>query len=147
MNLMGFLILKALLEPPPLRDTVGIIDIDRVYTGYVEAALWTTLDERDDNEHEHLDATCGIEDIDPEAKREMWDDCVKFVDDHYTELVRSGLEDEDVGHNFWLDRNGHGTGFRDRDIPEALGQKLSNAAAAMGQVDLFVNDHGKVEAM
>lgn len=148
MNLITFLLLDAILNPPPpaLQATVGVIDIDQVYLGYAEAALWSTLDERD-NEFEHLDATCTISDICRVTADSMWEDCEKFVAQNYDDLVASKLDDHDIGHTFWLNRNGHGDGFWDRNLPGDLGKKLDHACESWGEVNLFVNANGEVDEM
>lgn len=50
-----------------------------------------------------------------------------------------------AGHDFYLTRAGHGTGFWDRGLDE-LGDRLSEAAKCAGSVDdhtLYANDDGK----
>lgn len=42
-----------------------------------------------------------------------------------------------IGHDFWLTRNGHGAGFWDRDLG-ALGAKLSKIAESFGEVYLLL---------
>lgn len=55
------------------------------------------------------------------------------------------LDDEAAGHNFWLTRNHHGTGFWDRDeLPEAEQDALTKAAHECGTRDLYLGDDGKL---
>lgn len=54
------------------------------------------------------------------------------------------LSDAQAGHDFWLTRNGHGTGFWDRDLPDGLGDLLTKKAKAFGMCDLYVGDDGKL---
>lgn len=42
-----------------------------------------------------------------------------------------------IGHDFWLTRNGHGAGFWDRDLG-ALGDTLSKIAESFGEVYLLL---------
>ena len=52
-----------------------------------------------------------------------------------------------LGHDYWLTRNGHGTGFWDRDLPGDLGRILTDEAHADGEAYLYVNEEaGLVEA-
>ncbi len=44
---------------------------------------------------------------------------------------------DDIGHDFWLTRNGHGAGFWDRDLGE-VGDKLTKIAESFGSVYLYV---------
>jgi hypothetical protein len=55
------------------------------------------------------------------------------------------MSDESAGHNFWLTRNGHGTGFWDEDLDsDAGGKKLGDALTALckkfGEVWTYVGD-------
>lgn len=43
---------------------------------------------------------------------------------------------EQLGHDLWLTRNGHGVGFWDRGLGE-LGSDLTKAASAMGEQWLY----------
>lgn len=46
---------------------------------------------------------------------------------------------ENVGHDFWLTRNGHGVGFWDRGLGD-LGDELTKHAEACKCSDLYVGD-------
>jgi hypothetical protein len=48
-----------------------------------------------------------------------------------------------AGHDYWLTRNGHGTGFWDRGLGE-VGDKLT-AICKYQERHLFVNDSGKLD--
>lgn len=50
-----------------------------------------------------------------------------------------------AGHDLALTRNGHGAGYWDGDLPADLGQRLTDAAKKLGEVDLYLNDSGQVE--
>ena len=76
------------------------------------------------------------------------EDCYRFQEEN-RELLESAYEltrDDggerrlydvtDAGHDFWLSRNGHGTGFWDRGLGE-IGDKLHEAARACGGVDVL----------
>ena len=46
---------------------------------------------------------------------------------------------EHAGHDFWLTRNGHGTGYWDRDMG-SVGARLTEAAKSFGEVYLYLGD-------
>jgi hypothetical protein len=52
--------------------------------------------------------------------------------------------DEPAGHDFWLTRCGHGSGFWDGDWKEPAASKLTDAAHAYGNADLYVGDDGRI---
>ena len=81
--------------------------MDKFTQAYIEAALWSSLDESDAH-GEPLDANYGIEDIAPETLASIVDDCKAFQEAHADDI---GRELERAGHDFWLTRNGHGAGF------------------------------------
>ena len=70
---------------------------DDFFKGYLECALWT--------EEENID-DAGLA---SSTILEMRSECDEFVNDN-AELME-GLEPELCGHDFWLTRNGHGTGL------------------------------------
>ena len=114
------------------------IDINDVELGYIDAALWSST--HDDGEP--LDVM-GVEAIHPDTRKAMRADVESFVKKNHTVLIASGLDDVQIGHDFWLTRNRHGAGFWDRDIGEA-GRLLTDACAEFKEVDLYVGDDGKI---
>ena len=105
---------------------------------YIKAALWSSTDEND----EPLDDNYGITDLSGELMDKMIDDCVRF-------MAGANLPEDKLaqaGHDFWLNRNGHGTGFWDK--PEIYGEEkaeeLSTLAETFGVVDLYVGDDGRI---
>lgn len=114
------------------------IDIRDVELGYVDCALWCSLDDNDNP----LDAM-GVERITPETRARMLADVKAFVQQNEASLLSSGLRDDQIGHDFWLTRNGHGAGFWDRGLG-VIGDKLTDACKAFPEVDLYVGDDGKI---
>jgi hypothetical protein len=106
---------------------------------YLLAALWTTTDEHG----EPFDATYDIQDISAETLAEAIEDVTDFVDSNESLLVVSGLSDPQIGHDFWLTRNGHGAGFWDRGLGQ-VGEALSKASEPYGEVDLYAGDDGYI---
>lgn len=125
------------------------MNIDQFTHAYMFAALWSSTDEKG----EPLDANNSEIDIAPETAAKMRADCEAFIAANAADLEsyaeQLGNEQwspsELAGHDFWLTRCGHGSGFWDRGLGE-LGKRLSAAAHAYGSVDLYVGDDGKVHA-
>jgi hypothetical protein len=110
-----------------------------VLSAYAQAALFTETDD----EGEPLDRNRYLIDIDADSVAKMLKDCEKFV----KELSEGGWvdywTDDEIGHNFWLTRNGHGTGFWDRDRGET-GEATSKIARRFGEAHLLVGDDGRL---
>jgi hypothetical protein len=75
-------------------------------------------------------------------------DCQDFIDriDKTGEFLLDGLDLEQVGHDFWLTRNGHGCGFWNGDYEEEIGEKLTEICEEMGERWL-VQDDGEIGIM
>jgi hypothetical protein len=108
---------------------------------YLAAALWTSTDEHG----EPLDAVFGVGDCSASLLAEALEDVADFVESNAALLDASGLSDEQIGHDFWLTRNGHGAGFWDRGLG-AVGEALSAACKPYGEVDMYAGDDGWVYA-
>lgn len=102
---------------------------------YVDCALWT-----ESPEGQHWEQS-GIA---PETYASMIDDCMKFVAAN-TEHVKNHMSF--AGHDFWLTRNGHGSGFWDGDWPEQTGNELTKSAKSFGPFSLYMGDDGKIHGM
>lgn len=113
-------------------------DISDVELGYIDAALWASTDDND----EPLDMM-GVEAIHPDTRKKMRSELTDFVLKNRALIMASGLQDAQVGHDFWLTRNHHGAGFWDRGLGE-VGDQLTAAAQAFPEVDLYVGDDGKI---
>jgi hypothetical protein len=72
----------------------------------------------------------------------MQDDSEKFYFANKSDIEEIGAEQ--CGHDFWLTRNGHGTGFWDRFPKTDAHKRLDVAAMAFGKADLYLGDDGKV---
>jgi hypothetical protein len=125
-------------------------DIEAVYSGYKDAALWSSSNDRyegdPDNEAEMLDGTDY--ELSDEAEHHFRTECAAFIAnnaDLIAAAAEKGMDGEFVGHNFWLSRNGHGTGFWDRNLGE-LGDLLHEAAKDFGDDDLYVGDDDKIHS-
>lgn len=110
---------------------------------YIECALWSSVDNTDDSGGSLLDENFDADDIAPEAHKQMVKDCVDFVWAHRSLLRASKLSAGSAGRDFWLDRNGHGTGFWDEGEDEVF-EELSDACQPCGSCDIYVGDDGKL---
>jgi hypothetical protein len=112
---------------------------DKITKHYAIAALWSSTDD----EGEPLDAVYSIDDISATTYGQMSEDVLQFIKTNEALLIASGQSDEQIGHDFWLTRNGHGAGFWDRGLGD-VGDKLTEACKAFGGVDLYVGDDGLI---
>jgi hypothetical protein len=113
----------------------------RFYTGYIEAALFCGVDDKD----QPLDANYTTDDISAESSARMKEQCEKFVTSPEVAslLEASGLSPEYAGHDFWLTRNHHGAGYWDRDLGE-IGDALTKLAHERGERTMYVGDDGMI---
>ena len=104
--------------------------------GYIVCALWSSTDDNGDP----LDSNHDRDNIDDATMLDMVIDSWTFVKNNH-HLINNAMTWSQAGHDFWLTRNGHGAGYWDRGLGE-VGEQLSEAATAFGNVDLFVLDDG-----
>lgn len=96
--------------------------------GYIEAAEWTNAE--DVSAHPRF--RCRMSADDKEIAREDIQKFIATVQDLAPQCLDAMVPSE-MGHNFWLTRNRHGTGFWDRDLGEC-GKKLTTLAHTFGEV-------------
>ncbi len=118
--------------------------VDRFTRGYVHGALWSSTDENG----EPFDRRFDSGDISLETLASMASDCGRFQTENDSDLREaSELDEFRAGVLFWLNRNRHGSGFWDEtSIPQPIRDRLSDAAHAFGEVDLYIGDDGMVWA-
>lgn len=124
---------------------------DEFTRGYIEAALWSSTDESTPQGGDPLDKNYGLEDIAPETLEQMAQDCRLFQTENAGILLTSYNEESKnftpsrAGFCFWLNRNGHGSGFWDEEelLPK-FREPLSEAAHKFGEFDLYIGDDGKI---
>lgn len=121
------------------KETMNIDTLDKFTRAYIEAALWAT-NESTPSGVVPLDEIYDIEDIDAETLKDMVADCVRFQRENENDISHNLRL---AGHDFWLTRNGHGSGFWDGDWGEA-GDRLTEASKKYGEVNLYVGDDGKI---
>ena len=108
--------------------------------GYIECALSSSTYE-EDGITENMD-DFDSDDIDMDSKQSMIKECEDFMKAEWAYVC--DLDPAQVGHDFWLTRNRHGTGFWDRGHAEWLGRHLSDAAHVYGEANLYLGDDGVV---
>jgi len=118
-----------------------MLNIDHIVRHYLVAALWSSTDEHG----EPLDHAYDLDSIAAETRQAARRDCADFVNANQTLLIDSGIPEEQIGHDFWLTRNGHGAGFWDRGLGD-IGQALTEQCRPYGEVNLYVGDDGLVHA-
>lgn len=132
-------------------NAVADQDLADFVSGYIECALWSSSDQSDDQGGTPLDE--GDYELAPETEDRLRADCRAFMAaneadlDAYAEQREYDPSQGSVmsyaGHDLWLTRNGHGAGFWDRGLGD-LGDRLTEAAHAMGTADLYVGDDGLI---
>lgn len=121
--------------------------LDDALDAYVECAMWASTDTipgYGDDTWVTLDnypAHPGLRDA-------LAADLHAFLTDPAVaaDLDATGLAPEVAGHDFWLTRNGHGTGFWDRGLG-AAGDRLTAAAHVYGDVNLYLDTDLLVRAL
>jgi hypothetical protein len=115
--------------------------LDTFTRAYIEAALWSSTDNSDEQGGKPLDANYSESDISEATLEKMKADCARFQ----AEQDISGYGDSQAGHDFWLTRNGHGCGFWEEDhgTPEQCAL-LDAASKAFGAFDLYIGGDGQI---
>lgn len=118
-----------------------------IVAGYVECALWAGLDWTVTTDHggeednpRPLDDVYGPDDIDAESMALIEADVLTFARQAWHVAETAGWSADQFGHDYFLTRNGHGTGFWDRG--RSVGDHLSSMARSMGEMDLYVGGGG-----
>jgi len=92
------------------------VNLDTFTQAYIEAALWSSMDQSDENTGGYpLNRNYGIDDIHPETLSQMVADCASFLAS-FGPFVAD--DESHGGFMFWLSRNGHGAGFFDGDYEQ-----------------------------
>jgi len=131
--------------------------LDKMLAQYLKTALWSST-----NDEEPLDKDYGVNDITNDAKKKSEKDCKKFLDEFEKELEKynkknkyekntdehQSLFDFDIGqlgHDFWLTRNGHGAGFFDGDYDKDIEDILMKITKKFDEVNPYVTDDDKID--
>jgi len=87
------------------------------------------------------------EDIEPDSLIDAYMGIKKFIQLCGEDLIHRAINEfgaEQLGHDFWLTRNGHGAGFFDRGYDSGDEDILMKASRDMGSVDLYINDNNQL---
>lgn len=126
--------------------------LEEMLDGYIQAAMWSTNDESDEQGGDPLDKHYSPKDLAWQTRAEMRADCLAFLQEFAEEidLVRDEVKQAQAadcsvwalaGHDLWLTRCGHGCGFWETsDWPEGLGKLLTHYCRGIGQVHLYVHN-------
>lgn len=121
------------------------MNTEAILRAYIECALWAETDNADASGGEPLGANYTLADIAPSAYEDMRQDVERFIEaaaPTIDSMPPGTWTDAGLGHDLWLTRNGHGTGFWDR--PKACGLRLTEIADVLGPCDLYVGYDGKL---
>lgn len=105
---------------------------EAVLNHYVKCMLWAEQNEISGNTFEY--DNYDIEDIHPPDLKTIKEDIKNFLINSH-DLLTEEWTDEQIGHDFYLTRNGHGAGFWDRGLPN--GDELSDKARSFGASNCF----------
>lgn len=106
--------------------------LDTFTRAYLEAALWSSTDD----DGTPLNRNYSISDIPAKELAKAVRDCKKFQRENERWIDGDSSQ---AGHDFWLTRNYHGSGFRDGHWPEVAERHLTDAAHAFGEVNPYVH--------
>ncbi len=127
-------------------DLLQVLDEGKASKKMVDAYLTCALWSSNDDDGNPIDDDHDIRDVSRDSRKKAEKDCAdfmrkaeKYFDDDDT------ADDEQIGHDFWLTRNGHGAGFWDRDNLYKNGDDLTKVAEKFGEKYVYVGDDGKVE--
>ena len=126
------------------NTTTTTTDIDEFIDGYATALLWSDCDDEISDLHSD-----GLDAFTHDALNVIRRDCNAFMAANAVDL-RAAVGHGDAysmssaGHDFALTRNGHGAGFWDRGLGE-VGERLSTASAAFGEINVFPLDINVVD--
>jgi hypothetical protein len=113
-------------------------------SAYIECALWSSTDNTDEQGGAPLEDNYDESDFSDEALKSIREDCTAFYNEHIDKFYKGEeIDIERAGHDFWLSRCGHGSGFFDGDY-NGNERLLQDAARIYGNVDIYIGDDGKL---
>lgn len=140
---------------PASSVVVSVRELTEVVMHYAICALWSSTDDSTPSGGYPLDDNYGLEDLAAETMKSMINDCLSFMvfnaEDIAAYCEGLGYGSEQIGHDYWLTRNGHGAGFWDRyygpdETLRAVCLRLSESARKDGEIYLMVESDGKIYA-
>ncbi len=134
---------EILNESVDLNELVSPLEYDEFTRAYMEAMLWAESDDNGDSFSSNYDVT----DFSEEALATIRTDCAHFQEAaNLSTIDETDMQDVEVmaGHDFWLTRVGHGSGFWDGDWPESLGAELTELSEKFGEQYIYAGDDGEL---
>lgn len=136
-------------------------DIKEIMKHYLACAVWTEEEQIAQSEEEDITDKYGdseeindmiprdeisVENFSDDSKIKAYMDIKKFLsmDGVQDIFAQNDIDASDIGNDLWLTRNGHGTGFWDRDYDEEDVEVLTKACREMGGSDVYLGDDGKL---
>lgn len=128
--------------------TIDSKEFAEFLAGYTAALLWSSTDEVN-GETVNLDDYATSTAADDHCRAA----CLAFFEANAADLAEAArlyvssqgsTGYEMAGHDFALTRNRHGAGYWDGDLPEELGNRLTEAAKAAGECWPYLGDDGAV---
>lgn len=121
--------------------------LDSFTQGYIEAAFFTSTGDLVAWHGDESLETATTAEIAPTALAAIVADCERWQKEHADTLqeayeTETGYDAHRAGNDYWYTRNGHGTGFWDRDLGET-GDMLANACR-YHEVNLVRGDDGLI---
>lgn len=122
--------------------------LDSFTRAYLECALWASNDESTPQGGEPFDRNYSAADFAPEAIEQTVADCTRFQIENAGLLEAAEISADRGGFCFWLNRNGHGSGFwdeyRGHDPRQVPADALSEASKQFGEVNPYLGDDGQI---
>lgn len=126
--------------------------IEDIVDGYLEAQLWAGLDADRYDDYGNsptLDENYDRDDLSPEYVAAVTEELTEVVAQHPLAVrmylnnrsfdLSHGSVSSYFGHDFYLTREGHGTGFWDRYLGD-LGRYLTDIAKSYGEASYLYDD-------
>jgi len=138
---------ERMREAPPVRLTqdVPMDSFSKALGAYAEAAIWSSLDDEGEPlDHEHFK---GVGAFSGEAQAEMKKDLKAFLAWTEHTFPQQRFPVAEIARDFWLTRNGHGTGFWDnqgKSWDDDAAKTMTDMAKKFGEQHVYVGDDGRL---
>jgi len=125
------------------------LNIKKIMDNYLECAIWTEEERLKEENTEGYegeikniipDADLNIHNFSDNSKIKAYEDIKLFL--KYAGNAVDGIDEEQLGHDIWLSRNGHGAGFFDRGYDDKIEKILMDSAHKIGSADIYLGDDG-----
>lgn len=126
-------------------------ELEECHKAYLECALWSSIVRCADAEtgDTELNGDAPGLELSADFEEAFYDDLDDFLSTaRVAYLIGRGesiWKPGQVGHDFWLTRNGHGAGFWDRSTYgffDRIGRELTQLCKPYGEVDIYLDDDG-----